>query len=192
LPATAARARVILLLEPELRSAYLDAAAWADCVLCFAHQPEIFRAAARIVKFPTARHEPSPGAQILPLRPVRPISRDGAAPGQETRIPVLFLPRPVEPVCLPNGFEPIGCADEGACVIVLTEANAATLIAEQMGPAAAAVVPVIDASHAPRATNRWLGAAPTYRPGRGVALRRPSMRRRSFRPISDVCLSPIL
>jgi hypothetical protein len=64
LPATAARARVILLLEPELRSAYLDAAAWADCVLCFAHQPEIFRAAARIVEFPTARHEPSPGAQI--------------------------------------------------------------------------------------------------------------------------------
>jgi hypothetical protein len=53
-PALALQPRLILLLDPELRQHHREAATWADCVLCLAHEPAhepaIFKAAARIVE----------------------------------------------------------------------------------------------------------------------------------------------
>ncbi len=125
--------RLILLVDPQHATAYVQQATLADAMLAATLAPERIAEAAGVAQ---------PQAEAAPNLPM--------VVAQE-RARVLALPTPLRAEQLPDGIVPVKERGEVPDAVVLTDASGAHLITSWMSAAAAAVVPVIDATGRQRA-----------------------------------------
>lgn len=139
--------RVLLLIDPESASAYSTGAHTADAMLASTLAPERIADAAGI------QAEPEPAHQL-------------PAVVAEHRQVVLCLPAPLSEELLPEGVRQQRERGQTPDLVVLTDPSGMNLINSWMSAAAAAVVPIIDASG--RARHR-ADATMSALTGRGLA-----------------------
>jgi hypothetical protein len=119
--------RILLLVDPEQATAYTQGAQLADAMLAATLQPARIADVAGVVAEPEA--QPNLPAVLA-----------------EQRQTILCLPAPLSEDLLPEGVRQQRERGQTPDVVVLTDPSGANLLTSWMSAAAAAVVPVVDAS----------------------------------------------